>query len=231
MGLSPRSLSAEVLAAAGYTKGANGRARPKLRPSLEGYAWWWLPGDPPTCTHHAKKIVAGHLLLNDPKLKAAWEWYLLRVPERSELIPLRPPYCLRAEFRWALPLDVHRWPDDATYGGFHQEKPDLDNSKKVLADVLELRGWLVDDSMVAKDSGSEKRWCQPGQRPGVMVYVRTLAGPNDSGAPIYPAPGEPQNQIHPAPWIEQRDYAAFLPGGRGCPRTPRRRSGPGLNPT
>ncbi|HWE97563.1 MAG TPA: RusA family crossover junction endodeoxyribonuclease [Tepidisphaeraceae bacterium] len=213
MGLNPRMLSKEVLASAGIHKLASGRVRRKLKPALDGYVMFHLVGEPPTATHHDKTIAfrAGRqCLVDSPKLQLARRWYLDRIPERSELVPLNPRFGIvaRFEFRWSLPLDTNKWPALATYGGYRHEKPDLDNLKKVVLDVLGERGWVVDDSHVTKDGGSEKRWCHPHEKPGVKIYLRSLARHDDSGATILPAPGEPAGTLHPAPWVIAADVAA-----------------------
>jgi Holliday junction resolvase RusA-like endonuclease len=212
MGIPSRTLSRQQLASAGLQRLASGHVRKQLRHCLAGYAWWRLDGAPPTVTHHDKRIEqrGGHqTLVDSPKLQAARRWYLDRLPERAELVPLRPPYALRVEWRWALPADRDAWPDHALPGSYHQEKPDLDNLMKLVKDLLALRGWLVDDAMVAKDGGSEKRWCREGEQPGVTIFARTLASPADSGATIRPAPGEKPNTLHVAPWTTDADVAAF----------------------
>lgn len=213
MGMNPRTLSKEVLASAGVHKLASGRVRRKLMPALDGYVMFQLVGEPPTATHHDKTITfrAGRQCLADsPKLQLARRWYLDRIPERSELVPLNPRYGVvaRFEFRWSLPLDTNKWRPLATYGGYRHEKPDLDNLKKVVLDVLGERGWLVDDSHVVKDGGSEKRWCHPHEKPGVKIFLRSLARHDDSGATIQLAPGEAAGVLHPAPWVMANDRLA-----------------------
>jgi hypothetical protein len=219
MGLDPNSVVGRaVLRAAGYQQDAARRVvKPeRLEHAAEGYVGLWLPGDPPTATHHAKSIEyrtrpGGGVypkLVNDPRLKAAWDHYLAHMPERASLVPIRPPYLVTAQFWWALPADPVQWPLGALPGGWRwQEKPDLDNSIKVLQDVLALRGYLIDDSMVVSFNGSGKWWADEHHRPGVRVRVRTIT--DGKTCPVEPAAGYAwRGEVMPLPTVE----ALNLPG-------------------
>lgn len=217
MGMNPRQFTSEQLARNGIEK-VGRRLRKALGHSLSGYFWLWLDGVPPTATHHDKTIARRKngvgrwhsTLANSPALVAAWDWYLARVPERQTLVPLRPPVVLAAVFRWPLPPDAGEWPPMAEYGGPHTEKPDLDNSLKVVKDVLALRGYLVDDAHVSRDGGSDKRWCEPNQRPGVLIMGRTLLGKYDPGQLFQPDAGDPAGIVHPL-WFRREPNAPFVP--------------------
>lgn len=215
MGMDPRKLSTDLIHRAGLRR-VNGRLLGKLKPALEGYVWFNLTGVPPTVTHHDKEIAGNHLI-DSRALKTAKEWYRARILERIDLVPLDPTFGVvaRFEFRWCLPLDTRKWPALAQYGGYYHPKPDLDNLIKVPKDVLVERGWLVNDAHVVKDGGSEKRWCWPHEQPGVRIYLRSLARPDDSGATIHPAPGEKPGVLYPAPWKVAADVESVAKMERG----------------
>jgi Holliday junction resolvase RusA-like endonuclease len=213
MGIPSRQFSREQLARGGVERLASSHVRPQTAPSLQGYFWGWLAGEPPTVTHHDKDLgwrwgsngQRTPTLRNSAKLNAARDWYLARVPERNDLIPLRPPVLLKAVFCWALSPDTTRWPSGARYGGYRFEKPDLDNCMKVLKDVLAERGFLYDDSHVCLDGGSQKRWCHPNQCAGIAIYARSLSGPLDEGPTFQPDVGDRPWLVYPAPWSGEVD--------------------------
>lgn len=195
MGMAPGTFARDVLRRSGVELGAGGHARPVLGHSLAGYFWLWLDGDPPTATHHSKRIrpvTNGNgrthsTLVDSPALVAARTWYLTRVPERSvPLVPLRGPVQMAAVFRFRMPLPGTAMAIPARPGHAHTEKPDLDNSLKGLTDALALRGFLGDDKEVADLTGTSKRWTLPHQRAGIMVVCRTLTAPPDEGYPATP---------------------------------------------
>lgn len=199
MGIDPRTIDKRIRDAAGITL-VGGRARGRLLAALAGYAFLSLSIDPPTVTHHDKKIQkrGGHLTLRDsPALRAARETYLRAVPERAELIPLVPPVALHVSFRFRLPADWRRRGDRGP-GWFHIGKPDVDNLVKTVKDLLAQRGYLADDSQVAMAFLS-KRWTLEGGPPGVFIYCRTLVGPGDDGRMLRIARGDEPGRIYPLP--------------------------------
>lgn len=151
--------------------------RPKLLPGVVGGVGFCLRGDPPTTTHHAKKIilVRGQTRLGDtPALVAARAWYESRIPEVTALTPVAGP--LRADVTFYFPLP--KQPDKRrgqVAGAPHQQKPDRDNAVKLLMDVLALRGWIERDEQVT-DGMIRKRWAAEGQA-RVEVAFWTLTYP------------------------------------------------------
>lgn len=224
MGVDPRSIDKAARDRAGISL-VGGHARPKLSPALAGYFFLNLGIDPPTTTHHDKRIQmrrgddGGHMTLADsPELRAVWETYLRAVPERRTLVPLIPPVALHVCFRFRLP---EHWGQPAASnpagpGWYHIGKPDLDNQVKVLKDVLALRGYLANDSHVAVEFLS-KRWTLEGGPPGIWVYARTLAGPADRGQQIGPDPSDVAGRIYPNP-LAVADEVKSLSGPSGAER-------------
>lgn len=219
MGMDPASFAADTLARAGLTRdGRTGHVHPPLAKGLPGWFWGFLPGPPPETTHHAKVIgyrfAKGKrrvpTLRNSEDLDRAWAWHLARIPERGphNLVPLLPPVIARAVWAWPLPPDRRDWPEGAEPGGYRTTPPDLDNLKKVLFDALALRGFLVNDSHVAADGGSQKRWCLPGEQPGILVFARTLGNARDEGPMPQPGAADAPWHVLPAPWFLDLDVAA-----------------------
>lgn len=205
-----------VLGRAGLKLGANGHAVPRqrLEHSIPGYCCLQLWGDPPTATSQDKVMKrrerpgggSYQAPVNSPALEQAWAWYMQRIRPRASPAALLPPYLVRIEFRFRLPDDPSRWPRFAEPGGHHMEKPDLDNLKKLVIDVLAGQAYLVDDRMVALDGGSGKRWATNDRPPGVTIWVRSLMGAWDVG-PVFSYPaGQPwDGHVEPHPWVLQAD--------------------------
>jgi Holliday junction resolvase RusA-like endonuclease len=94
--------------------------------------------DPPTVTHHAKRIAGNHL--KDSKaLKSARRTYMFEVP-RNPGLPIRPPVGVSIQFIWK---------SDRARRVRRIRTPDLDNCNKLLQDVLVAKGWIERDEQVA----------------------------------------------------------------------------------
>lgn len=132
----------------------------------------WLPIDPPTATHHAKKIARfGRRtgLIDAPALKAARMLYLSVIPQCPGS-PIAGPYALAIQFRFA--RGATKRPRQATKrdkgvskgvptaenategicGGltWRTKKPDVDNLAKTLTDCLVAKGWIERDEQVVR---------------------------------------------------------------------------------
>lgn len=180
----------------------NGHLRPPLSPALEGafQLIFWM--DPPTATHHDKEIaqVFGKggrrhsTLRNSPALNAAWAEYLSRTIERRTLVPLMPPVELAVMFGFRCPQGR-----EALDGLPYCHKPDLDNSVKVLKDVLALRGYLVADEQVFSER-LLKVWAR---RP--FVYVRGQSLPASSKLTLQTPNSDPFYEVFPVDWKIRQD--------------------------
>lgn len=174
--IASKHLPPEVLAAAGLRRAGarGGRAGVALGPPLAGHVLLELPVEPPTVTHHAKRIVTRQgrpRLVDSDELLAARRLYELAIPHRPGplVAPIRGPAVLRITFTWrARDGDPPQW---------HAARPDLSNSVKLLEDVLVERGYLADDCHVALSVMAKRL----GPVPAVRVYARTLLTGTDVG--------------------------------------------------
>jgi Holliday junction resolvase RusA-like endonuclease len=221
MGIDPRKLPKELRDQLGIQLGAGGHVQPKLMPALPAYASFLFKGDPPRATHHAKQLArrgTKTVMVNSPELEAAWAYYLSRIPERRELVPIAGPITADVTFHFEIRDEQGA---DVRPGAPMGRKPDRDNACKVLFDALAERGWIANDSHVT-DGPIRKRWAAPGNG-RVMVYLRTLSGPADRGDLILPPnPFE----LFPVPWLVAEDVAiaARQPNPPGSSKRPRRKS-------
>lgn len=177
----------------------NGHLRKPLATRVEGMFCLHLAMAPPTVTHHDKEIgrrfKAGGgtvpTLRNSPALNAAWTLYLSKIPERRFLVPLAPPVKLWVTFRFP-------WPREGEPPGHdHVFKPDLDNSVKVLKDVLAMRGFLAADEHVSREDLA-KEWAVTHGGEEIVITARSLNPLGDSGCwePI----DAPDGVVVPVPW-------------------------------
>lgn len=236
MGLDPKKMPKALRDRLGITL-VGGHARPALSPCVPGYFYFDLHMDPPTTTHHAKKIaVRGGrpTLVNIAALAAVWDRYLAEIPARQTLVPLAPPVVLHVSFRF--PRSADREYSERLH--YHIHKPDLDNSLKVLKDVLALRGYLAADEHVSR-AIIEKRWS--GSRLGsIFIYARSLKGDLDFGERLLIAPAARPGIVYPTDWLVEQDRKAIesarrtprlaaalgTPGGRRRDEQARRRGRP-----
>ncbi len=138
----------------------------------------YMPGEPPTTTHHSKKITTrGKFarLIDSPNLKDAisiWEARLMpHRPQRPmqgacklsiKLVFSPPAYELSTKSKRA------RFQDGGTI--YKTTKPDLSNIAKTLEDRLVALGFIMDDQSVSI-LRVEKR-C--GEDPGTHVTITSL---------------------------------------------------------
>jgi Holliday junction resolvase RusA-like endonuclease len=200
----------------------NSHIRKPLSHAVEGAFRLQLEIDPPTATHHDKEIgrrfkkggASVPTLRNSAALNAAWATYLTAIPERRFLVPLAPPVKLWVvfQFRWTNSAPGHTQPPMRE----HIAKPDLDNSVKVLKDVLALRGYLVADEHVSREDLT-KQWAGRGS---VYVLARSLNPNGDDGAlePI----DAPAGFVVPTLWKTVLDKEITKKAARGPARLARK---------
>lgn len=126
-----------------------------------------LAMSPPTATHHDKQIAPvarkgggfRMTLRNSKALQAAQTMYLGHIKPNTRP-PIDGPVDVTICFAWAVenPGDPPSW---------YQDKPDWDNSAKLLCDVLAERGYLVDDKRIVHGEAFKIRW----PRPFVTVFI------------------------------------------------------------
>ena len=120
----------------------------------------------PTSTHQMKKtkIVNGKVIYYEDaelkavraKLEAHLSWH---VPKQKYTGPVR------LVVKWLFPITGKH-----TDGEYKTTKPDLDNSQKLLNDVMTFLGFWTDDSFVVS-LVVEKFWSE---KPGIYVCIEEL---------------------------------------------------------
>lgn len=151
---------------------AQGRQRakhPELYVPIAGTVIGFIPGEPPTVTHHDKQLVVrgGKPRMTDSKrLTAARELYLSRIPKNAGP-PVAGPLLLVVTFFWTDPK--------ATKPQWRTLKPDADNAAKVFQDLLCVRGWIENDAhVVALTAWKVNVPTSHPMEPGVELYMETL---------------------------------------------------------
>jgi Holliday junction resolvase RusA-like endonuclease len=136
---------------------------------IAGIIVGFLPGQPPTVTHHAKKIARRGdrlKLVDSPGLTAARTQYLSKIPENAGP-PIAGPLMVRLEFSWAEKA--------ATKLAYRQAKPDADNAAKVVLDLLCERGWIANDAQVSVLAAIKLNVpAAEAHKPGVTVLIQTI---------------------------------------------------------
>lgn len=174
------------------------RDRAGRRAPVPGTAIGFIPGEPPTVTHHDKILKPrgreGKLKpVDSPALTAARSHYLFAIPQRSGPA-VAGPLMLQLIFCWS---DAA-----ATEVTWRQVKPDADNAAKVVTDILAMRGWVENDSRVA----CLEVWkvglpVGHAFNPGVLVALQTM----------WLAPVLPANKLHPLQFTPLAPPAAAQP--------------------
>src|SRR5436309_3503650 len=107
----------------------------------------FVHGDPPTTTHHDKRIEKRGrrlCLVDTPRLRAARDYYFRAIPERNGP-PIAGPVLARLTFCWGDGAmgagDLPRW---------MEQTPDADNAAKAVLDAIAERRWIQNDSKVAR---------------------------------------------------------------------------------
>lgn len=170
--------------------------RDQLKPKpIAGSVWFRLLGDPPTVTHHDKKIGMRfgkggkkHATLRDtPELEAARNWFIERIPFSEKCVA--PPIIFTA--MWFFPSTAEN------AGKPMITKPDLDNIEKVLLDVLALRGWIEHDQHVFMHHTQKWHAIHP-ELAGVALHLATL---RVERVPVWPShlSINPQAKLVPHP--------------------------------
>lgn len=128
---------------------------------------FFLPINPPTCTHQEKKvaIIKGKPVFYDPpEVKAARDKLIgnlaVKIPRGFRL---EGP--VRLITKWCFPLC-----SDHKNGEYRTSKPDTDNLQKLLKDCMTVVGYWKDDAQVASEV-VEKFWAQV---PGIYIRAEEL---------------------------------------------------------
>lgn len=164
----------------------------------------WIPGEPPTVTHQAKKIVrCGRFpkLADSPSLRAAINCYLAQIaPCPRE--PFDEPVHATVIFIFG---DQER-----SMPVWRTKAPDVDNSTKTILDVLVERGFIANDKLIVDLNAMKMQ----GRHAGIAVKLQPafgicsefeqiasdgpevfLAGDSTGALEIYPKP-QPEGVPH-----------------------------------
>ena len=126
---------------------------------------FFMPMDPPTCTHQEKqvRVVNGKpVFYEPPELKRA----------RQKLIGHLAKYKPSKELNGALEL-VTKWcfpRENHQDGEYRISRPDTDNLQKMLKDCMTVTNFWQDDAQVAREI-TEKFWAEI---PGIYIRVTEL---------------------------------------------------------
>ena len=126
---------------------------------------FFMPMEPPTCTHQEKKVtvIKGKPVFYDPPEVKAARMKLIGHLARHK--PKARYECgLRLLVKWCFPKGGH------ANGEYRISKPDTDNLQKLLKDCMTALGFWKDDAQVVSEL-CEKFWAET---PGIYVRVSKM---------------------------------------------------------
>ena len=119
----------------------------------------------------------GRARMYDPGTAEAWKSDIARACESMQGLRLPDPIRLCVVFYFPRPKSHYRANGklkDTAPRVIHDQKPDVDNALKCVADALTHIGAWIDDDQVCEMIG-HKRWEQPGDAgPGAVITIHTL---------------------------------------------------------